>query len=227
MVYAKQAELYAPVHQKTYQDIKNEKKQEIVRNEFEGTGKYGIPLVKKQDIDLKKIKPWCFTKAKSDDKENFHKTIHFFTYDWLFKSVYDNPEQTFEKLRRYYALLTPDFSTYTDMPLALQINSTFKNRWCGAYWQKHGIKVIPTMNWSTPESYEYCFDGVEKGAVVAVSTYCMEEYENSFMPGYNKMLEVIRPTAVVCYGKPFKGMSGNIIELNPYDEFSVRQGEGK
>lgn len=55
----------------------------------------------------------------------------------------------------------------------------------------------------------------------------MEDYEDSFMPGYNKMLEVIEPAAVICYGKPFKRMSGNIIELNPYDEFSTRLGKGK
>jgi hypothetical protein len=90
------------------------------------------------------------------------------------------------------------------------------------------LRTVFCFNWSTPpQSYEFCFDGVGKGAVVAVSTYYMEDYEDSFMPGYNKMLEVIEPAAVICYGKPFKRMSGNIIELNPYDEFSTRLGKGK
>jgi len=60
----------------SYEDEKRRKKQRIVRNEFEETGKYGIPLVKKQDIDLKKIEPWCYTKTKMNDGENCRKTIH-------------------------------------------------------------------------------------------------------------------------------------------------------
>jgi len=126
------------VREKCTDDEKREKKQKLVRNEFVKTGKYGIPLVKKQDIDLDKIEPWGYTKTKLDDEENAHKTIHFFTYDWNFETVYSKPEMTLEKLSQYYAVLTPEFSTYKDMPLALQMHSVFKNRWCGAFWQKHG-----------------------------------------------------------------------------------------
>lgn len=203
--------------EKDYEQEKQEKKQKLVRNAFKSAGKYGIPIIKKQDIDLDKIEPWGYTKTKQDDKENRHKTIHFFTYDWLFETVYAKPEVALEKLDQYYALLTPDFSMYADMPLALQLYSTFKSRWCGAYWQSQGFRVIPTMNWSTSESYEFCFDGVEQGSVVAVSTYCMEGCERVFMPGYNKMLEVIQPSAILCYDKPFPQMKGNIITLSPYN----------
>ena len=56
------------------------------------------------------------------------------------------------------------------------ILSTFKNRWCGALWQSLGMKVIPTINWGTHASYEFCFDGVEEGSVVAVATYCKEKH---------------------------------------------------
>ena len=79
-----------------------------------------------------------------------------------------------EKLDQYYALLSPEFSLYWDMPRALQIYSTFKNRWCGAYWQRQGFIVIPTVFWSSNDSFEFCFDGIERGLVVAVSTYMRE-----------------------------------------------------
>lgn len=149
------------------------KKLKLVRNEFKTVGKYGIPLIKKQNIDIDKIDLWNFTKTKLNDIENKGKTIHFFTYDWLFDSVYEKPETTFEKLDQYYALLTPEFSLYWDMPKALQIYSTFKNRWCGAYWQKQGKLVIPTICCAGEDSYDFCFDGIEEGSVVAISTYCL------------------------------------------------------
>jgi hypothetical protein len=181
-------------------DEKREKKQKLIRNEFQAAGKFELPLIKRQNIDINKIEPWGYTKTKLEDVENSHKTIHFFTQDWLYETVYQKPEQALEKLDQYYALMTPDFSLYADMPLAVQVYNTFKNRWCGAFWQKQGLRVIPTINWSTPESFDFCFDGVEQGSVVAVSTYYTESYEKEFMPGYKRMLEVIKPSAVLCYG---------------------------
>lgn len=208
----------------SYEDEKFKKKQKIVRNEFETVGKYGIPLVKRQAIDFSKIKPLCYTKTKLDDKENKDRTVHFFTYDWMFETVYDKPEKALERLDQYYALLTPEFSTYKNMPPVLQAYSVFKNRWCGAFWQKHGMKVIPTISWGSYACFEFCFDGVEQGAVVAVSTYTREDNKEGFMAGYTKMLEAINPSAIVCYGEPFKEMKGNVIKIDPFDrEFLIKQ----
>lgn len=123
-----------------------------------------------------------------------------------------------EKLDQYYALLTPEFSLYMDMPKSLQIYSTFKNRWCGAFWQKQGKIVIPTVCCAGEESYDFCFDGIEEGSVVAVSTYSREDCKDEFMIGYNKMLEVIKPSAIICYGTPFPEMKGNIKAISPFDQ---------
>ena len=199
-----------------YDKIK--KKQNLVRNNFETVGKYNIPIVKKQKLNIEDLEPWCYSKTKIGDKENERKIIHFFTYDWLYENVYNKPEKTMEKLEQYYALMTPDFSLYSDMPLSLQIYNTFKNRWCGAFWQSQGKLVIPTISWSKEESFEFCFDGVEKGSIVAVSTYRQEKYEKEFMNGYNKMLEIIQPLKVLCYGEPFKDMGDNVIFLDPFNK---------
>lgn len=201
-----------------YEQEKLLKKLKLVRNEFKTVGKYGIPLIKKQNIDLDKIELWNYTKTKPNDKDNKHKTIHFFTYDWLFENVYEKPEATLEKLDQYYALLTPEYSLYWDMPRALQIYSTFKNRWCGAYWQKNGKIVIPTICCAGSESYDFCFDGIEQGSVVAVSTYCREGYKKEFIKSYNKMLEIIKPSAIICYGTPFDEMKGNIKAIDPFNK---------
>lgn len=109
-----------------YEEEKRKKKQKLVRNEFVKSGKYGMPLIKKQNIDLDKIELLSYLKTKNDDEGNKNKTIHFFTYDWNFETVYEKPEQSLEKLDQYYALLTPEFSTYKDMPIARQIDSVFK-----------------------------------------------------------------------------------------------------
>ena len=65
-----------------YEQEKLYKKLKLVRDEFKTVGKYGMPLIKKQDIDLDKINLWNYTKTKNNDDEHKDKTIHFFTYDW-------------------------------------------------------------------------------------------------------------------------------------------------
>lgn len=201
-----------------YEQEKLLKKLKLVRNEFTQVGKYNMPLIKKQDIDLDKIDLWNYTKTKLQDDENKHKTIHFFTYDWLFENVFEKPEIAMKKLEQYYAILSPEFSLYWDMPKAIQIYNTFKNRWCGAYFQKQGKLVIPTICCAGSDSYDFCFDGIEKGSIVAVSTYCRDDYKKEFMKSYNKMLEIIEPSGIVCYGTPFDEMTGKIKAINPFDQ---------
>ena len=205
--------------QTQYEIDKIKNKAKLVRNEFlyNGTSqsKYEFPIIRKQKIDINKIKFLSYTDAKKEDEENKDKTIHFFTYDWKFEKVYKQAEEEFEKLKQYYALLSPDFSMFTNMPIALQIESVFKNRWCGAYFQSKGLKVIPTVSWGDARSFEFCFEGIEEGSVVAVSTYYRENDEESFMLGYNEMLKRIKPSAILCYDEPFKTMKGKIKEFLP------------
>lgn len=202
-----------------YEINKEKEKNKLVRNEFlyhnQSNGKYDVPIIKKQDIDIEKISFLSYVDAKKDDVENKDKTIHFFTYDWKFEKVYDNADEELEKLKQYYCLLSPDFSVFTNMPLALQINNIFKNRWCGAYWQSKGLKVIPTISWGDENTFDFCFDGVEEGAVVAVCTYFRENCEKEFMLGYNEMLKRIKPSAILCYDEPFDSMQGNVKSFLP------------
>ena len=201
-----------------YEFEKSYKKQKLVRNQFKTVGKYGMPIIKKQKIDLDKIDLWGYVKTKPNDEENRDKTIHFFTYDWNFENVFDKPEKGMEKLDQYYALLSPEFSLYWDMPKAVQIYNTFKNRWCGAFWQKMGKIVIPTVCCAGEESYDFCFDGIEEGSVVAISTYRREQYKQEILRSYNKMLEVIKPTAIIIYGEAFPEMKGNIKVISPFNK---------
>ena len=199
-----------------YARDKLKKKIRLARNEFKTVGKYELPLIFNQGIDPDTIDLMCLEKAKVDDADNSYKTIHFFTYDWNFETVYSKPDAAMEKLGQYYALLSPGFNVCADMPVALQLYSTFKNRWCGAYWQSLGKRVIPTIVWGGEDTFDFCFDAVEEGSVVAVSTYGGRD-KDIFMRGYNKMLEAIKPSAVICYGEPFKEMKGNIKFVSAYN----------
>ena len=125
-------------------------------------------------------------------------------------------------LKQYKAVLTPDFSLYTDMATPLQMYNTFQNRWCGAYLVSKGIPVIPTVSWGDKSTFDFCFEGIENGSTAAVSTYIVSEYyhhfdpKEFFMAGYNEMLSRIDPKIIICYNTPFLEIDGNIIVVD-YD----------
>ena len=83
--------------QSQYEKDKNKHKEDLVRNQFlyneNAQSKYEFPIIRKQNIDIKKIKLLSYTDVKKEDKENKDKTIHFFTYDWKFEKVYKQAEE--------------------------------------------------------------------------------------------------------------------------------------
>ena len=187
----------------------------FMRNSYDGCGRWEIPLVKKQDIPMDDLDLISCADAKLHESgRNRQKGVHFFVDDYRFENIYRNPEKLLEKYAQYAFLLTPDFSTYADMSQWRQLESVAKNRWCGAYWQSRGLLVVPAISWSTPISYDFCFDGVEKGSTVAVGMIGCKGNKTGFMRGYNEMLNRIQPDKIICYGTPFPEMQGDIIVVN-------------
>lgn len=63
-------------------------------------------------------------------------------------------------------------------------------------------------------SFNFCFDGIEKDSIVAASTIRVKNQKSHFLLGYNEMLSRIKPSKIICYGKPFDEMKGDIIEVD-------------
>lgn len=67
---------------------------------------------------------------------------------------------------------------YIEMNENMQRYNTFRNRWVGAYLANKGIRVIPTISWGLENTFDFCFNGIEKGSTVAVSTYMASAHGN-------------------------------------------------
>lgn len=208
----------------------------FLRNQFKHTGKYGIPIIPKPCLsynELEGIRFIGYDKIKADQKKHQNRIVHFFLYDYKFEQIWNQSEKLINNLQQYKAILTPDFSMYTEMPEALQLYNTFRNRWCGAYFAGQGLQVIPTLNFGLESSFDFAFEGVEKGSVVAVSTYMVqskagrEAQKEFFLAGYNEMLCRIKPEVILCYHKPFPEMQlGEPYEVVKYGGYVVQLGSG-
>ena len=187
----------------------------FMRNSFATVGKWGIPLVKRQKIVADNMMLVACSDTRANDNEaNKKKGVHFFVDDYRFSGIYDNPERTFERYSQYAFLLTPDYSTYSDMDLWRQLESVAKNRWVGAYWQSKGLTVIPAVSWGLAQSFDFCFDGIERNSTVALGMVGCKRSKLNFMRGYEVMLEKLQPESIICFGTPFPEMQGNLFTVD-------------
>ncbi len=89
------------------------------------------------------------------------------------------------------------------MPRVLQIYNVYRSRAVGCYLNKLGFKVVANVKWTDDISYSYCFAGIERGSVVAVSTLgCLraKNDKNLFIAGFKELINRIQPKSIILYG---------------------------
>lgn len=90
-----------------------------------------------------------------------------------------------------------------DMPLAMKVWNVYRNRLLGQYYQVRGIIVIPTLQWADKNKYEFCFDGIEQGGTVSVSTIGVKKNEDSlkiWFDGMDEAIKRLKPIEILVYG---------------------------
>lgn len=142
-----------------------------------------------------------FEKIKSSKNKRGY--IHFYCHDKIFEEFIAIVPNFLGLLSEYDGVITPDCSLAIGQLDYLQMTNTYFNRAVGVYLQQHNIPVIPTVRWSDASSYEYCFNGLPKHSILAISTYgCINSKEKKiiFKQGLNKMIEILEPIDVLVYG---------------------------
>ena len=209
-----------------YRETKNY--ENLQRRIFDGVGAYGIPAIEPEHFsgDCNFI---SFNYAKTT-KDGTGKGVHFFIDDYQFNRLWNNIDTYIPILSRFDWVMTPDFSTYTDFPKAIQIYNHYRKHWVGAYLQEAGVRVIPTISWSTPDSFAWCFDGEPDGGTVAVSSVgCMNSVEKRrlFLAGYTEMVSRLHPGSIIFYGDVPEECMGNIVRIRPFtDKFKEAKCDG-
>ena len=197
--------------------VKMRRNMAFLRDGFPCEGEYEIPIIRRESLPDSAIDLIACSRTRTNDTdENRQKGVHFFVDDYRFDVLRRKPDAGLEKYAQYAFILSPDFSRYNEMPVWKVIEAVGMNRWMGAYWQSRGMKVFPSVGWATPFTYRFCFMGVERRSPVAVTTNGNRQFKRGYLHGYDAMLERIEPSAIICLGKPFAEMRGNIIPVK-YD----------
>jgi hypothetical protein len=186
---------------------------------------YGIPNLRPTPISA--LPQWLMPYRTSPKPEQSVESgaVHFFLFDAIFESVWTCPSKSGRYLQKFKTLLSPDFSLNAEMPSAVQAFNVYRNRWCAVDWQAQGYLVIPSVGWSSPASYEFCFLGIPENSLVALTTLGARRQKQVFLHGFSAMLERLEPSVILCYGKPFPEMEVTPLQVYPsrYDHIKAAQ----
>ena len=200
------------------------------RMRFAGVPPFGIPEIQPEHIDVRHLKWIPFNYAKTV-KNKGSKGVHFYLDDYQFSRLWNRPDDYISLLSEFGAVCTPDFSQYTDMPVAMRINNHYRKHWLGAYWQAHGIRVIPTICWSTPDSFEWCFDGEPTNSIISISSVGMQKSESdkdAFACGCREALKRLNPSEILWHGHCPEEFDWNVVRVRPhYDDIVRRRKNGR
>ena len=125
--------------------------------------------------------------------------ISTFVDDYILERYWNAPKKYIEYFKKAKYVMSPDYSLLLGMPKPMQMWNVYRNRLVGHVWQSAGINVIPTISWSDKNSFEYCFNGIGIGSIVAVSNIgCVnEEKKYYFDAGFEELKNRINPTKIL------------------------------
>ena len=178
-------------------------------------GDPGIPMLADMHNTMvpKAIIP--FEKARTKGAKG--KYIHFYMHDKYFAPILTATNKYLSLLQEADGVITPDCTMLVGQAKCLLQTSTYFNRAVGTYLQKQGIPVIANIRWSDAESFPYCFLGVPKHSIVAISTHgCIRTQQDRilFKEGIEAMLIELEPTDVIVHGympnEIFEPFPGNV-----------------
>ena len=191
---------------------------------FETVGAYGIPRL--YPIHLDERIEWIRFNHALKEQSRSRLGVHFFIDDYLFLRVWNDPVRYAMFLRGFRAVMTPDFLLFADYAPAVQIYNHWRKHQLGAYWQRFGVKTIPSISWAGRDSYAWCFDGEPEGGTVAVSSVGAMKNRDArrmFVDGYREMLTRLQPERIIFFGSVPDECTGNIEHHTPYHEVFTKE----
>ena len=164
----------------------------------------GVELPVLEPIDIESIAPirlQPFHEAYA--RKDYGCVVHFYIYDKHFLCVLRHPDRYLDFFKKCHAVIAPDLSQFADMSAEERYFSAYINRAFARYLQKNGVKVIPNVTWSLPDSYEYSFTGIPQYAPIAINCNGILKHDVSkylWYRGYNEAITTLHPSLIIRYG---------------------------
>lgn len=140
----------------------------------------------------------CFGEQKRTFQMEGQGTLHFYTDDYRFNSVYEHPEKILQ--HNPANIVEPNFSVFHEMPIAFGLQAIYKKRFIARAMQERGIGVFVDLNVAS-KFYKLNMLGIPAG----YSSFCTRGYSDrlhylEFEYNLAKSIAGDNPLLFVIYG---------------------------
>jgi len=176
-------------------------------------GKFDIPYCPTTATEIpKEIVSWVeaksiYRKHKHNLNFKYNAYVCFYVDDHLFDStlgIWFRPKKALSILKHFAGVITPDFSTYQDFPIAIQIYATYRMRSYGYWLGKNDFAVINNVRGGLQNTFEFCFEGIPQNSVVAIGTVGGSPFKlidrERFEEWLFEMVRRLKPHTIIVYG---------------------------
>ena len=132
-------------------------------------GFFQIPEISGTTTEPMELVP--FSEALSIRSGRKRYTVHFWEHDSRYERVWREPNRYLKFLQEFASVISPDFSTWENMPRGQRIGNISRNFILGAWWQRNGVVVIPNIRVDDAYGAPYCLDGAPRNSIIAISTH--------------------------------------------------------
>lgn len=182
---------------------------------FPSENSFGFPELERNSNIYYNVDWFSFNKRK-DAKVLCNSGVHFFINDHCFEAIWNNPKKYIVNLKSFMYVIQPDFSLYYNFPKALQIYNKYRNHWLYKYFSFYGVNMIPNINVSTPDCWEWSFIGYPKKSIVAFSdigSIIHKEDRKILNLTYEEMIKRLEPLQVLYFTRNKKNAPKECISI--------------
>lgn len=128
---------------------------------------------------------------------------HFYSDDQMLCRVWNRWEYYQNRFTQFDAVISPDFSTFRDLPITMIQHNIFRNKLLAARWQRNGLDVIPNVTFAGRETFEYAVEGWPHNSMIALNSTGLGRDKKSrfaWRDGYEYIIGELKPAHILRYG---------------------------
>jgi len=153
---------------------------------------------------------------------------HCFVDDWRLEHLWRRQGQGLGKAICAGILTAPDFTIETNYPEEIATFQVYRSNLLAYYWMGNGVTVIPVLQWGDESTFHLSPKYIGLRSVVAVRGPGKgKDEQRRWMAGAEFMQYYLKPSLVLHFGRPVKGLWNNALFLPLHSRKKVKTNDSR
>lgn len=185
------------------------------------TSKWQMPIVEAVN-DNKVLEYEIMGYDRISHSNSYKYGIHFYIPDCKNLSSLRSAIVVYNCIKDKPFVIGPDYSVRMNMTLPRKLINSHDIKLVTAWLQHMGVLVVPNVVWADESHMEAYLEGYPVGSIIAINStglgWDKRAIEN-WKIGYRYVIEILKPTAIIRYGRKVDGEIESISYYKQNDNF--------